>query len=182
MCSYWLLVLCDTLGEHARIFTESDFDLEVPEFNSGSSADRTFLPSTLPGHVSGWRIYCHRCWWWDSSLLERIQQDSLAKGCFIKKSLSHNAASSNLGFLPIAGNEVRFEHIHQSEVDSGAYSKRSRSELRELLVFQFVGKVSWLSAGRPAGKFGLKRLQAFKNLRLPFGNYEFWSTGLDLTN
>jgi len=101
ICWYWITSvqfgLVQTffwISKHPRLLPESDSDLEISEPCSSGAADGAFVPCTLLGHVSRWRIYRYRRRRWNTPLLECLQQNSISKG-----------------------NAVGAESIHQSPVD-----------------------------------------------------------------
>ena len=87
------------IGKHPRLLPESDSDLEISEPCSSGAADGAFVPCTLLGHVSRWRIYRYRRRRWNTPLLECLQQNSISKGISIKKKLNNWGLLEFFGFI-----------------------------------------------------------------------------------
>lgn len=75
-------VLVEELGrnhQHPRIQPEPDCHLEVSAHGAGCVVDWPYIPCSLSRHEPRRTNCCHRCRWWNSQILEDIQQASRAR-------------------------------------------------------------------------------------------------------
>lgn len=58
--------------EHARVLTQPNLRVEVPDYAEGPDADRPFLQGTLPFDEPLWTKHRHGSWRRDAKVLESV--------------------------------------------------------------------------------------------------------------